>query len=117
MATPQNKAFCVLEFAKASATATVQRAFGTEFIIDPAYHESIQRWVRQFKENGCLCKENSPGRPCVSEEHVETIHDAFERSPRKFTRRANLQLEMFVCLFVVTLPLPRDGGTACRQPN
>lgn len=92
MATPQQKAFCVLEFAKTDAIVTVQRAFRTEFGIDPPHRESIRRWVTQFKETGCLCKGKSPGRPRVSEEQVEKIHDAFEGSPRKSTRRASREL-------------------------
>ena len=77
MATPQQKVFCVLEFAKTDAIVTVQRAFRTEFGIDLPHRESIRRWVTQFKETGCLCKGKSPGRPRVSEEQVEKIHDAF----------------------------------------
>ena len=35
VATPQQKAFCVLAFAKTNAIVAVQRAFTTEFGIDP----------------------------------------------------------------------------------
>ena len=92
MATRQQKAFCVHEFAKTNAIITVQRAFRAEFGIDPPRRASIRRWVRLFKESGCLCKGKSPGRPRVSEEHVERIHDAFQRSPRKSTREASREL-------------------------
>ena len=39
----------MLEFAKTNAIVTVQRAFRTEFGIDPPHRASIRRWVRQFK--------------------------------------------------------------------
>ena len=41
--------------------------------------------------------------------------------PYDFQKASMIQgpdLARFVCcLFVITPPLPRDGGTACRQPN
>ena len=94
MATPQQKEFCVLEFAKTNAIVTIQRAFRTEFGIDLPHRQSIRRWVRQFKETGCLCKGKSSGRPRAAEEQVERIHDAFEDSPRKFTRRGSVSFEI-----------------------
>ncbi|PNF16254.1 hypothetical protein B7P43_G11654 [Cryptotermes secundus] len=92
MASPQQKAFCVLEFAKTNAVITVQRAFRRRFGINPPCPKNIRRWVRQLQESGCLCKGKSPGRPRVSEEQVATIRAAFERSPRKSTDRASREL-------------------------
>ena len=48
MATPQQKAFCVLEFAKTNAIVTVQRAFRTEFGItklEGMYNTCVQARV------------------------------------------------------------------------
>ena len=39
-------------------------------------------------------QDKGPGRPRVSEKQVERIHDAFESSQRKSTRRASRQLEI-----------------------
>ncbi|PNF40249.1 hypothetical protein B7P43_G07078 [Cryptotermes secundus] len=92
MASPQQKAFCVLEFAKTNSVVTVQRAFRRRFGINPPCPKNIRRWFRQFQESGCLCKGKSPGRPRVSEEQVARIRAAFERSPRKSTNRASREL-------------------------
>ncbi|PNF18241.1 hypothetical protein B7P43_G16516 [Cryptotermes secundus] len=71
MASPQQKAFCVLEFAKTNSVVTVQRAFRRRFGINPPCSKNIRRWFRQFQESGCLCKGKSPGRPRVSEEQMD----------------------------------------------
>ena len=67
MASPQQKAFCVLEFAKTKSIVTVQRAFQGQFHINAPSPKNIRRWFQQFQERGCLCKKKSPGRPRVSE--------------------------------------------------
>ena len=48
IATPQYKAFFVLEFAKTNAIVMVQSAFKKEFGIDVPHRESIQRWVKRL---------------------------------------------------------------------
>ncbi|PNF35310.1 hypothetical protein B7P43_G04811 [Cryptotermes secundus] len=68
MASLQQKAFCVLEFAKTNSVVTVQRAFRRRFGINPPCPTNIRRWFRQFQESGCLCKGKSLGRPRVSAE-------------------------------------------------
>ena len=92
MASPQQKAFCVLEFAKTKSIVTVQRAFQGQFHINAPSPKNIRRWFQQFQERGCLCKKKSPGRPSVSEAHVTRIRSTFERSPRKSTYRASREL-------------------------
>ncbi|PNF43566.1 hypothetical protein B7P43_G03926 [Cryptotermes secundus] len=92
MASPQQKAFWVLEFAKTNSVVTVQRAFRRRFGSNPPCPKNIRRWFRQFQESGCLCKGRSPGRPRVSEEQEARIRAAFERSPRKSTDRASREL-------------------------
>ena len=56
MVTLQQKAFCMLKFRKTNAIVTVQRAFRTNFGIDPPYRKSIEQWVRLFKETGICAK-------------------------------------------------------------
>ncbi|PNF26248.1 hypothetical protein B7P43_G02693 [Cryptotermes secundus] len=92
MASPQQKAFCVLEFAKTNSVVTVQLAFRRRFGINAPCPKNIRRWFRQFQESGCLCKGKISGRPRVSEEQVARIRAAFERSPRKSTNRASREL-------------------------
>jgi hypothetical protein len=56
MATPQQKAFCILQFAKTNTVTTVQRLFRTRFGIDPPARKTIYSWCRQFEDTGCICK-------------------------------------------------------------
>jgi hypothetical protein len=92
MASKQQKAFSVLEFGKISSVIMVQLAFRRRYGFDPTLAKNIRRWYEQFQETGCLCKGRSPGRPRNSEENVHRIQEAFQRSPRKSTRRASREL-------------------------
>ena len=73
MATPQQKSFCVIEFAKRNSVITVQRRFRLRYQIDPLNGWNIRRWYRQFVDRGCVCKGKSPGRIYVSEVSVALI--------------------------------------------
>jgi hypothetical protein len=67
MATPEQKAFCVLQFVKHESVVSVQRAFRRQFNSDPPI-----RWYQQFQTTGWfLQKKKSSRRPSVSEESVE----------------------------------------------
>ena len=70
MATREQKAFCVLQFAKTDSVIRVQRTFPMKFHCNPP-SDNIRRWYRQFGDTSCLCKGNSSGRPSMIEEHVE----------------------------------------------
>jgi hypothetical protein len=48
MATPQQKAFYVLQFVKHESVVSVQRAFRRQFNSDPPSN-SIRRWYQQFQ--------------------------------------------------------------------
>jgi hypothetical protein len=56
MATPEQKAFCVLQFAKHESVVSVHRAFRRQFQGDPPSANGIRRWYQQFQTTGCLCK-------------------------------------------------------------
>ncbi|XP_046662972.1 uncharacterized protein LOC124355862 [Homalodisca vitripennis] len=94
MVSAQQKAFCVLQFAKDESVVSVQRDFRRRFGIDPPSPKNIRRWYRQFEEKGCLCKGKISGRPRTSDEMVQTVRQTYERSPRTSTRRASRQLGM-----------------------
>ena len=53
----------------------------------------IPRWYRQFVETGCFCKGKSPGRPRVSDDIIESVREAFQRSPRKSMARVSRELK------------------------
>lgn len=90
----QEKAYCVLEYAKTSSFIVVQRHFRTKFGKEPPHRHNIERWVKQFQDTGCLCKKTSPGRPEAKTEVVEKIRETFLRSPTKSTRRASSELNV-----------------------
>ncbi|KAJ9579811.1 hypothetical protein L9F63_004517 [Diploptera punctata] len=70
MATPQQKAFCILQFESCKSVVTVECAFRRQFNRDPPNANNIRRWHNQFATTGCLCKGKSVGRPRVSEKNV-----------------------------------------------
>jgi hypothetical protein len=47
MATPEQKAFCVLQFAKYESVVSVQRAFRRQFQSDSPSANGIRRWYQQ----------------------------------------------------------------------
>ncbi|GFR05797.1 DUF4817 domain-containing protein [Trichonephila clavata] len=93
MSSMQEKAYCVFEYAKTSVTVG-QRHFHTNFSqdISPPHRHNISRWVKQFQDTGCLCKNKSPGRKETKPEVIERLSDSFLRSPSKSTRRAGAEL-------------------------
>ena len=91
MATKEQKAFCVLQFAKTESVIRVQRAFRIKFHCNPRSN-NILRWYHQLEDTGYLCKGKSSGRPSMIGERVERVSDAFARSPKKSVRRASREL-------------------------
>jgi hypothetical protein len=65
-ASAQEKALCVLEFAKTTSVSSVQWHFRTHYGKNPPTRKFIYDWWKQFQGKGCLCKGKSTGRPQVS---------------------------------------------------
>ena len=80
MATSEQKAFCVLQFAKTESDVAVQRAFRS---CDPPSDNNSRRWYHQFEDTGCLCKGKITGGPRVPEETVQRVRESFNRSPKE----------------------------------
>jgi len=89
----QEKAFCVLCFEVSRSVITVQREFCARFRKDTPHRNNITRWYQQFVEIGSLCKDKSPGRPRVSDDNIERVREAFQRSPHKSMARASRELK------------------------
>ena len=90
--TPPEKAFCVLEFAKTETWTVVQHAFRRKFGKKPPERKSIVRWHGKFITDGCLCPGKRTGRLSTSEDLIEQVRTAFQRSPRILIRRASREL-------------------------
>lgn len=73
MATPQQKAQCVIWLIETNSVVTVQRNFRRSYGVDPPTNKTIRQWLSAFKETGSVLKQKSPGRPRVSEENVDRI--------------------------------------------
>ncbi|GBO00904.1 hypothetical protein AVEN_155399-1 [Araneus ventricosus] len=94
MASPVQKAFCVLEFNKCHSVITVQRRFRQRYNQEPPSANNIRRWHRMFEETGCLRKGKTSGRRRISAENVERIRRRYERSPPQSTYEGRRQLQM-----------------------
>lgn len=92
MATPQQKAQCVIWLVQTNSVVTVQRNFRREFGCDVPDPKTIRSWLQHFKETGSVLKKKSPGRPHVSAENVERIRASCSASPKKSLKRRSLQL-------------------------
>jgi hypothetical protein len=93
-ATPEQKAFCVLQFEKHESVVSVQWVFRRQLQSDSPSVSSIWRSNQQFEVKGCLCKSKSAGRSLVSEENAEPVRQSFLCSPKKSVRHASSELEM-----------------------
>ena len=69
----QNKAFCVLQFAKTESWTCVQRAFRRKFEKEAPERKSIVRWHAKFVKDGCLCPSKQTGRPSIADDAVEQV--------------------------------------------
>ena len=70
MAIREQKAFCVLQFAKTESVIRVQCVFRIQFHCNPP-SDNIHRWYHQFEDTGCLCKGKNSGQPSMIEERIK----------------------------------------------
>jgi len=88
----REQSFCVLEYPRTSSVVTVQRRFRAEFQKAALVFNSVKKCYAKFRDEGCLCTAPRPGRPRPSEETVNRIREAYQRSPCKSTTCASLEL-------------------------
>ena len=92
MTTSAQKAFCVQNFSKFQSVTKVQRAFSTQYKTKAPTSQSIRRWCKQFGDTGSVQKGKLTGRPCVNNDTVNLIKQAFENNPVMSTNHASRQL-------------------------
>jgi transposase len=90
----QEKAQCVEWFIESKSDTQVQRNFKTNYNKNPPSRTTIRAWYKKFTETGNVEHKKGAGRPRTSEEKVESIREAFLRSPRKSTRIASRELQI-----------------------
>jgi transposase len=93
MATPEQKAFRVLQFAKVEVVVSLQQAFRWQFQRDLTSASSIRRWYKQFQTTGYLCEGKSAGRPRFRRK-CGTSEIVFTSQSEKSVRHASRELEM-----------------------
>jgi hypothetical protein len=90
MATPVEKAKCVLWLESTQSVSTVQRRYQAQYGKTPPSRACIYAWYKKFSDTGCLCPKSRPDS--VSEETAERVKSAFAASPDMSTRRASREL-------------------------
>jgi hypothetical protein len=73
--TPQKQVQCVLWLAELQSLTVVQRHFRTR--------KGIRLWGNKLRTTDSLLRIKSPGKTQTSEENVNRIREAFQRSSRK----------------------------------
>jgi hypothetical protein len=98
MATPVERAKCVLWLESTQSVSTVQRRYQAQYCKAPPSRSCIYAWYKRFSETGCLCANKGSvasaqqGQAGVSEETAERVRNAFAASPDMSTRRASREL-------------------------
>ncbi|PSN32315.1 hypothetical protein C0J52_27231 [Blattella germanica] len=93
MAKVQDQVQCVLWLAELQSVTSVQRRFRTRYGYHPPTRKSIRFWDNKLRTTGSLLRVKSPGKPWTSDEKVDRIREAFQRSPRKSVRAASFYVQ------------------------
>jgi hypothetical protein len=94
MASPQERAQCVVWFSETKSPITVQRNNRHVFGKDPPNKKTIKAWYDKFLAAGSVLRQSGSGKKHKSDETVEHVMEAFHRSPTKSIRRASLELNI-----------------------
>ena len=94
MTTPQENAQCVSWFIETKSDVQTQGNYRRKYGRDPPSRSSIRLWHRKFMETETVFDTRRSGRPRTSEENIERVWQAFQRSPMKSIRIAARQLEL-----------------------
>ena len=94
MTTAQKKAQCVSCFIETKSDVHTQRNYRSKYGRDPPSRPSIRLWHKKFMETGTVFDARRSGRPRKSEENVECVRQAFQRSPMKSIHTAARQLDL-----------------------
>ena len=93
MTTPE-KAQCVSWLFETKSDVQTQRNYRSKYGRDPPSRPSIRLWHKKFIETGTVFDTRRRGRPRTSEENIERVRQAFQRSPMKSIRTAARQLKL-----------------------
>ena len=94
MTTSQEKAQCVFWFIETKSDVQTQRNCRSKYRRDPPLRPSIRFWQNKVMEIGTVFDTRRSGPPRTSEENIERVRKAFQRSPIKSIRTAARQLKL-----------------------
>ena len=94
MTTPQEKAQCVSWFIETKSDVQTRQNYRSKYGRDPPSRPSIRLWHKKSMETGTVFDTRRGGRPRASEENIERVRQAFQRSPMKSIRTAYKKLEL-----------------------
>ena len=75
MATPEEKAQCVLWFIETKSDLQTQRNFRTKYERDPPSRPSIRAWHKKFMATGTVFDKERSGRPKTSEGNIDGVRN------------------------------------------
>lgn len=94
MYSKREKAQCVLWYHETQSLKKVQQKFQTAYHRHPSDIKSIKMWYAKFKATGSVCDLPETSRPRPSAQTIQTVRDAFVRSPKKSVRKASRELQI-----------------------
>ena len=94
MTTLQEKAQCVSWFIETKSDVQTQQNYRSKYGRDQPSRPSICLWHKKFMETGTVFDTRRSGQPRTSEENIERVRQAFQRSPMISIRTAARQLEL-----------------------
>ena len=92
--TTQEKAQCVSWFIETKSDVQTQRNYRSKYGRDPPSRPSSRLCHKKFMETGTVFDTRRSGQPRTSEENIERVRQAFQRSPMKSIRTAARQVEL-----------------------
>ncbi|GBM64213.1 hypothetical protein AVEN_98715-1 [Araneus ventricosus] len=87
MAFAEQKAVCVLSFARCGSVIIVQREFCKKYRINPPTAQSIGRWYHQFESSGCLRKGKSGDNQAYLRKMLKECETLFEEAQSYYCLR------------------------------
>jgi hypothetical protein len=94
MASPQERAQCVVWFSEKKSPITVQRNYRLAFEKDPPDKKTIKAWYDKFLPTGSVLRQSGSCKKRTSDETVEHVMEFFQRSPTKSILRASFELSI-----------------------
>ena len=81
-------------FIETKSDVQIQRNYRSKYGRDPPSRPSIRLWHKKFMETRTVFDTRRSGRPRTSEEDIERVRQAFQRSSMKSIRTAARQLKL-----------------------